>query len=67
MCIMYNVSYATVNCVMLSQKGPYVGKIEIEFYIARSTHSTGLFETQSRYLLQFLTELLQIFFLKHSL
>ena len=47
--------------VATQRKGPYVGKIKIEFCIACSRgHSAGYFCTKTMYLAQILTELLQI-------
>ena len=48
-------------CVAAQRKGPYVGKIKIEFCIACSRgHSAGHFDTKIMYLAQFLTELWRI-------
>ena len=48
-------------CVASQRKGPYVGKIKLEFCLAcTKEHSTPHFNTKIRCLAQFLTELLQI-------
>ena len=47
--------------VTTQRKGPYAGKIKIEFCIVCSRgHSVGYFGTKTMYLTQILTELLQI-------
>ena len=55
-------------CVATQRKGPYVGKIKIEFCIACSRgYSAGHFGTKIMYLAQFLTELLRILSFKTCL